>query len=240
MNTRKLQIWSQKYLNYTFKKPELLQQALTHSSMGGFNNERLEFLGDSVLNLIITEYLWHNLLNASEGTLSRWRSNLVQEKTLFILAEQLKIPQHVFLSYGENKIGGLNKPSILADALEAVIAAIFIDSGIEVCRNIVIRIFSPIIKESLSQPLNKDPKTMLQEMMQAQKLSLPTYRITNQKVEAKTEFWVECVIKEVTNYVGKGYGRSRREAEQKAATDLLNQLGNNDISLLIKQDKEKQ
>jgi ribonuclease-3 len=208
-------------LSYTFQQPALLRQALTHRSFSGLHNERLEFLGDAVLGLIIAEILSERFPMASEGDLSRLRSILVQQATLAKLAREMKLGEALFLGSGECKTDGADRDSILSDAFEAVLAAVYLDGGLEEVRNIIHLCFTPLL--NTVQPGNKlkDGKTQLQELMQAQQLELPDYEVIGVLgKEHEQVFHVRCRI-QLNQLEAEGQGNSRKEAEQVAATRVL-------------------
>ena len=206
-----------KQLAYTFKQAALLRQALTHRSHTSPHNERLEFLGDSVLSLAISSKLVHDFPKLTEGDLSRVRAHLVKEPTLAEIAQGLKLGDYLFLGEGELKSGGFRRPSLLADALEAIIGAIYLDGGFaESCR-VIETLYEPIIAKLDPKKLSKDPKTQLQEYLQSHKFPLPQYNIIATEGEAHEQhFKLECVIPEL-EIRAQGEGASRRKAEQEAA-----------------------
>ena len=206
-----------KQLAYTFKQAALLRQALTHRSHTSPHNERLEFLGDSVLSLAISSKLVHDFPKLTEGDLSRVRAHLVKEPTLAEIAQGLKLGDYLFLGEGELKSGGFRRPSLLADALEAIIGAIYLDGGFaESCR-VIETLYEPIIAKLDPKKLSKDPKTQLQEYLQSNKFPLPQYNIIATEGEAHEQhFKLECVIPEL-EIRAQGEGASRRKAEQEAA-----------------------
>lgn len=208
-------------LGYHFNDKGLLYSALTHRSVDANNNERLEFLGDSIVNFLIAEALFHRFPKAKEGHLSRLRASLVKGETLAELAQELELGGYLSLGPGESKTGGHRRSSILADAIEAIIAAIYFDSDLETCRKLVLTWFeSRLAKTSLDQNL-KDPKTQLQEFLQGKKYPLPTYNIVKAEGEAhKQTFYIECVVEGIS-YTSEGVGSSRRRAEQEAAEIFL-------------------
>ena len=206
-----------RHLGYEFQAPALLRQALTHRSFGTPHNERLEFLGDSVLSLVISTKLYHDFPKLTEGDLSRARAHLVKEPTLAEIAQTLKLGDYLFLGEGELKSGGFRRPSILADALEAIIGAIYLDGGLFETQKILDVLYAPIIAKLEPKKLSKDPKTQLQEYLQGRKLALPKYTIAATEGEAHEQhFKVECMISELGIKV-LGEGASRRKAEQEAA-----------------------
>jgi ribonuclease-3 len=214
----------QRRLQHTFSNPALLMRALTHRSFSSDHNERLEFLGDSVLNLAVADLLFERLANLPEGDLSRVRANLVKQDTLHHLAVELNLPVHIRLGEGEMRSGGRKRPSILADALEAVIGAVYLDAGFGSARALVHRLFSRLEINPSMQAIGKDAKTELQEWLQGRKMKLPSYRVVATLGEAhKQSFDVECLIAEM-DLTQRGIGTSRRAGEQAAAAAMLKQL----------------
>lgn len=210
-------------LGYEFKNVDLLQTALTHRSVRGQNNERLEFLGDSLLNFIVAEQLYRSFSSAREGELSRLRASLVQGETLAEIAQELELGDFLRLGPGELKSGGFNRKSILADAFEAIIGAIYLDSTFEVCREKLLKWFDSRIKE-LHLAIQKDPKTRLQEYLQSKHLPLPQYEILSIEGEAHAQlFHIECRVLGLP-HVTESKGPSRRKAEQLAAEKYLELL----------------
>ena len=214
----------QQALGYTFVRPELLAQALTHRSYGALNNERLEFLGDSVLNCSVARALYDAFPELPEGSLSRLRANLVRQETLAEIAASLKLGDSLRLGEGELKSGGFRRPSILADALESLFGAVFLDAGFDAAQRVVRGLFDPLVAQIDPKASGKDPKTQLQEMLQSRRLPLPEYRLAGTEGEAHDQnFIVECVlVKPVLNT--RGVGKSRRAAEQEAARQACAQL----------------
>jgi ribonuclease III len=211
----------QKRLAHEFANPKLLVQALTHRSFSSDHNERIEFLGDSVLNLAVAGLLYEQLGELPEGDLSRARANLVKQETLHQVAVALGLPDLLRLGEGEAKSGGQKRPSILADALEAVIGAVYLDAGFEVASTLVRRLFKDVEINPQMQAIGKDPKTELQEWLQGHKMSLPIYRIVGTEGAAhKQTFDVECEIIEYRR-AERGTGNSRRAGEQAAASAML-------------------
>jgi len=211
----------QKRLEHTFGNPKLLVQALTHRSFSSDHNERIEFLGDSVLNLAVAGLLYERLQELPEGDLSRARANLVKQDTLHQIAVSLGLPDLLRLGEGEAKSGGQKRPSILADALEAVIGAVYLDAGFDVASSLVRRLFQDVEINAQMQAIGKDPKTELQEWLQGHKMSLPIYRIVGTEGAAhKQTFDVECEIIEYRR-AERGTGNSRRAGEQAAALAML-------------------
>ncbi|MGH8507456.1 MAG: ribonuclease III [Gammaproteobacteria bacterium] len=208
-------------LGYGFKTKSLLTSALTHSSAGENNNERLEFLGDAVLDLVIAEALFERFPYAQEGKLSRLRSTLVNREALAMVARDLDLAPHLTLGQGEKKSGGMQRESILANALEAIIGAIYLDGGLEVCRERVLAWFSSMLDRILPEAIRKDPKTELQEMLQARRLPVPAYGVTVVTGKPhKQLFTVTCQCAVLTSPVS-AQGPSRRRAEQAAAMQVL-------------------
>lgn len=211
----------QKRVAHTFSNPQLLVQALTHRSFSSDHNERLEFLGDSVLNLAVAGLLYERLGELPEGDLSRARANLVKQETLHQVALSLGLPDLLRLGEGEAKSGGQKRPSILADALEALLGAVYLDAGFDVASSLVRRLFKDVEINATMHAIGKDPKTELQEWMQGRKMSLPIYRIVGTEGAAhKQTFDVECEIVEYRR-AERGTGNSRRAGEQAAASAML-------------------
>lgn len=210
-------------LGYSFKNSELLQQALTHRSAGHRNNERLEFLGDSILNLIISQQLFYQFEYATEGELTRLRSQLVKGVTLAKVALDLKLDHFLLLGLGEKLSGGHRRESILADTLEAIIAAIYLDShmDMQVVRKCVLDWYAPRLNNLSLKELVKDPKSILQEWLQAHKQPLPVYTLIKTEGKAHEQtFYIQCDVAEWGICV-KGVAQSRRVAEQIAAQKVL-------------------
>ena len=211
----------QKRLQHEFSDPKLLVQALTHRSFSADHNERIEFLGDSVLNLAVAGLLYEQLSQLPEGDLSRVRANLVKQDTLHQLAVTLGLPALLRLGEGEAKSGGQKRPSILADALEAVIGAVYLDSGFQKADQLVRRLFKDVAINPQMPAIGKDPKTELQEWLQGRKMNLPIYRVVGTMGAAhKQTFDVECEISEYGR-AERGIGGSRRAGEQAAAAAML-------------------
>ncbi len=208
-------------LQHNFADARLLQRALTHRSFGADHNERLEFLGDSVLSLAVSSLLFDKLREVPEGELSRVRANLVKQETLHQLALGLRLPQELRLGEGEMRSGGQNRPSILADALEALIGAVYLDAGFSAAQALVHRLFETVEVNPDMAAAAKDPKTELQELLQGRKLKLPTYRVVGTLGAAHQQtFDVECEIPEL-GLNERGIGASRRAGEQAAAAAVL-------------------
>ena len=204
-------------IGYRFNDPSLLARALTHRSYGPLHNERLEFLGDSVLNCAIALELYQKFPELTEGVLSRLRANLVNQASLSSVASDFKLGDHVRLGEGELKSGGIERPSILADTVEAIVGAVFLDGGFEAARKVVRRLFAVPLGAVDPQTTAKDPKTLLQEHLQSRRLGLPQYEVVATRGEAHQHvFQVRCFIPEL-NIKTVGEGRSRRNAEQNAA-----------------------
>lgn len=217
MNNPLLHQRLQQALGYTFDHADLLVQALTHRSFGALNNERLEFLGDSVLNCTIARALYDAFPALPEGSLSRLRANLVRQETLAEIAAELKLGETLRLGEGELKSGGFRRPSILADALESLFGAIFLDAGFDEAERVVRGLFDPLVAKIDPKASGKDAKTQLQELLQSRHLPLPNYRLVDTQGEAHDQsFIVECVLAK-PSLSTRGVGKSRRAAEQKAA-----------------------
>jgi ribonuclease-3 len=213
-------------LQHRFDDAGLLRHALTHRSFSSEHNERLEFLGDSVLNLAVAGLLYARLRDLPEGDLSRVRASLVRQETLHRLALDLGLPELIRLGEGEMRSGGNKRPSILADALEAVIGAVFLDAGYPAAEALVHRLFGNVQINSALAAGAKDPKTELQEWLQGRKMKLPLYRVAGTLGAAhKQTFQVECEIAEL-GMLERGIGASRRAAEQAAAAAMLLNLKN--------------
>ena len=204
-------------LGYTFRDTGLLQQALTHRSHSALHNERLEFLGDSILNCVVASILYERFGSLDEGDLSRLRANLVKQQSLFEIAQKLELSQFLRLGEGELKSGGFRRPSILADTLEALLGAIFLDSGFDAARGVIRAFYIPLLDSVDPRTLGKDAKTLLQEFLQSKKISLPTYNVVATHGAAHSqEFEVECLVPKLNVQVF-GRGGSRRAGEQAAA-----------------------
>lgn len=213
MNLQLLQI----RLGYTFRDSGLLQQALTHRSHSSLHNERLEFLGDSILNCVVASILYERFNNLDEGDLSRLRANLVKQQSLYEIAQKLELSQFLRLGEGELKSGGFRRPSILADTLEALLGAIFLDAGFEAARGVIRAFYIPLLDTVDPRTLGKDAKTLLQEFLQSRKISLPTYNVIATHGAAHSqEFEIECLVPKLGIQVF-GRGGSRRAGEQAAA-----------------------
>jgi len=208
-----------------FANPSLLVRAVTHKSFGSDHYERLEFLGDSVLNLGVSDLLYAKFDRCDEGELTRVRAHLVRQDMLHKLAvTTLGLPDVMRLSEGEAKGGGAQRPSILADALEALIGAVYLDAGFDAAKALVFRLFEPVVAQTTLEGWSKDAKTALQEWLQARKMAVPTYRIASTRGRAHEQvFVVACDVPALTMSV-LGEGLSRRAAEQVAAKQALEQL----------------
>ncbi len=214
----------QQTLEYRFKNNDLLDEALTHRSAQGRNNERLEFLGDSILNFVIAAELFERCPEAPEGVLSRRRANLVNRSSLAELARELQLGHYVKLGGGEMKSGGHRRDSILSDTMEAVLGAVFLDGGYEPAKQLIQRLYQPRLKDLATATELKDPKTRLQEYLQARRIPLPSYRVLTITGKAHNQvFRVECCV-EGSGVTTEGTGGSRRQAEQQAAEQMLQQL----------------
>ena len=208
-------------LQHTFANFSLLQRAVTHRSFSADHNERLEFLGDSVLNLSVAALLYDRLKTLPEGDLSRVRANLVKQDTLHELANGLRISEVLRLGEGEARSGGFKRPSILADALEAIIGAVYLDAGFSAADALVQRLFKGLEIQPQMAAIGKDPKTELQEILQGRKLPVPTYKVVATVGAAhKQTFDVECEVPSM-NLRERGIGGSRRAGEQAAAAAML-------------------
>lgn len=214
----------QRAIGYRFARPELLSQALTHRSFGSPHNERLEFLGDSVLNCVTAIALFDRFNDLREGDLSRLRANLVRQEALHRVADSLRLGDYLNLGEGELKSGGHRRPSILADALEAIFAAVYLDAGFEAARSVIDRLYAPALAELDPARALKDPKTALQEWLQGRRMPLPRYSLAATRGEAhQQEFEVECEIAGL-GLKTRGNGVSRRAAEQQSAQRALELL----------------
>jgi ribonuclease-3 len=214
----------QKALGHQFTDSRLLAMALTHRSAGSNNNERLEFLGDSIINHIVAEALYQRFPRAREGDMSRMRAALVKGDTLAEIAREIQLGEHLELGPGERKSGGYRRSSILADALEALAGAILLDAGFERCRDCVLRWFGSRFEQLSAGTADKDAKTRLQEYLQGRGNPLPEYELVAVEGDAHDQkFSVACRLKK-PKLVAEGSGKSRRKAEQAAARDALERL----------------
>ena len=218
-----------KHLNYEFKVPGYLKQALTHCSAGISNNERLEFLGDSILSFVIANALFEKFPEESEGQLSRLRAYLVKGETLAKIALELELGDYLFLGQGELKSGGYRRASILTDALEAIFAAVFLDGGFFASEKVILHLYQTRLNDQHLNENLKDAKTQLQEYLQSKKHPLPEYTLT--KIEGDEHdqiFYVMCTVADLKSST-QGHGENRRKAEQHAANQLLEKLKANVI-----------
>lgn len=210
-----------KALEYQFSSNDLLLEALTHRSAGSKNNERLEFLGDSILNFVIAAELFHRYPDSSEGDLSRVRASLVNKDGLALVAKDLQLGDWLILGSGELKSGGYRRNSILADAVEAIFGAVYLDAGFDICRDLILRLYKEQIQNVPDLALLKDPKTRLQELLQSRKLGLPIYEVKEVTGKAHQQnFKVDCQIEALSIITG-GQASSRRKAEQLAAEKAI-------------------
>ncbi|MCU0761048.1 MAG: ribonuclease III [Steroidobacteraceae bacterium] len=217
--------WLRERLGYEPRDPALFEAALTHRSASGRNNERLEFLGDAVLNLLAADQLYRRHPLASEGDLSRLRARVVSAEPLARIAQQIGLGEALHLGSGELKTGGFRRQSILADALEAVIGAIYLDRGLDEARGVVEPLLDPLLAATPAPETLKDPKTRLQEWLQARALPLPAYAVeTVEGLQHEQQFRVRCEVGRL-GAAAHGEGSSRRRAEQEAARQLLARLG---------------
>ena len=214
----------QRRIGYRFSDAQLLSRALTHRSFGADHNERLEFLGDAVLSLAVSSLLFERFAGSDEGDLTRVRAHLVREDSLHRVAVLLGLPEVLNLGEGEARGGGAQRASILADALEAVLGATFLDGGFDAASELVKGLFGEVIQTTDVASWSKDAKTELQEWLQARRLPVPTYRISATRGQAHAQtFEVECLVPAL-NLTESGEGRSRRVAEQEAARRMLEAL----------------
>ncbi len=211
-------------LGYTFTDEGLLKRALSHRSVGKENNERLEFLGDSLLSVVISECLFRKFPDAREGDLSRLRASLVKGETLADIAREMDLGEYLLLGEGELKSGGFRRSSILADAVEAIIGAVYLDSDIECCRERVLSWFESRLSQISIDNTDKDPKTRLQEFLQKSRRSLPSYDVVEMSGEAHAQsFTIECSLKDEKISCQAG-ASSKRAAEKAAARKVLSIL----------------
>lgn len=211
-------------LGHGFGRPELLRQALTHRSFGSSHNERLEFLGDSLLNCVVAAALYQRFAALKEGELSRLRASLVRQETLAEIARGLGLGELLQLGEGELKSGGARRPSILADALEALFGAIYVDAGFDTVRRVIERLYEPAMTRIDPNDSGKDPKTALQELLQGRHLPLPRYTLLATSGEAHAQqFEIECVVADL-GIRSTGTGASRRIAEQQAAQRAIAEI----------------
>lgn len=212
------------FAGHVFASPTLLQQALTHRSAARRNNERLEFLGDALLNCVIAEMLYAQFTKSEEGALTRLRARLVNQDALAEVARSLALGDRIELGTGELRSGGHRRASILSDALEACIAAVYLDAGWEPCRRVIADLFTSRMQALPSEPELKDPKTRLQEWLQARGLPLPEYQLVRSEGDDHAKrFWVQCVLADPAE-AATSEGASRRGAEQAAAASVLERI----------------
>ncbi|MBT8131943.1 MAG: ribonuclease III [Gammaproteobacteria bacterium] len=211
-------------LDYEFLNPDLAHTALTHRSAGGQNNERLEFLGDAMLDLVISEYLYEHRPDASEGDLSRLRASLVKRESLAVIANEMGLGDYLTLGSGELRTGGFSRKSILADALEALLAAIYLDRGYPAAKKVVLYLFAERLENLPASAALRDPKTRLQEWLQGRGMAIPAYEVIAVSGQAhEQQFQVECQVESLA-FRAIGNGTSRRRAEQDAASGMLQQI----------------
>lgn len=221
----KAERWLEQTLQYRFDNAELFQQALTHRSATNQNNERLEFLGDAVLDFVASEVVYQARPDATEGDLSKLRASLVKDASLAKLALELGLGEHLILGSGEKKTGGHRRESILADALEAIFGAVFLDSGFDAAREVIARVYEQRYVDLPDVGDLRDPKTRLQEWLQGRAMALPEYQLVDESgMDHKKRFTVSCTVVE-KSLVSEGESTTRRKAEQKAARKMIEQLG---------------
>ena len=211
-------------IDYQFDNTGLIELALTHRSAGGSNNERLEFLGDAILGMVISDWLFEQFPSATEGQLSRLRASLVKKETLASLSRELELGKYLQMGAGEQRSGGQSRDSTLADVIEAIIAAVYLDGGIEESRRLIHSLFRERLKSVSLSDCEKDPKTRLQEYLQGRGKALPVYEILRTEGQQhKQKFTVSCKVDSL-ELDSEGVGTSRRKAEQAAAAELLEQI----------------
>ncbi len=214
----------QQQLDYTFSDPSLAKLALTHRSASRANNERLEFLGDALLDFIIGEALFNRYPDASEGELSRWRAAIVKKEALASVGRKLQLGDMLLLGAGEAKSGGRDRDSLLADCVEALVAAVYLDAGLAACRQVAVNMTAELVEHDYRQGKAKDFKTRLQELLQSEGLELPQYEVVETRGEAHEQrFFVTCSTVNLP-VPAKGQGSSKRAAEQEAARHALEAL----------------
>ena len=220
----KAETWLNKALDYRFNDARLLGQALTHRSAPGDNNERLEFLGDAVLDFVISEVVFRAFPMAPEGDLSRLRASLVKDTSLAALAADLGLGEHLTLGSGERKTGGHRRESILADALEAIFGAVYLDAGFDAAAKVIASTFGDRLQNFPTIESLRDPKTRLQEWLQARQMGLPEYDLVEVTGKAhKQTFEVSCSVTTISSST-RGFGTTRRNAEQESAEKMLLKL----------------
>ena len=220
--------WLAKALDYEFDDAELLQRALTHRSASGGNNERLEFLGDAILDAVVSEMVFELQPDADEGDLSRLRASLVKDVTLAEIAGELGIGDHLTLGVGERRSGGHRRASILADAFEAIIGAIYLDSGYDAVQKVVRKAYASRLESLPDAAQLRDPKTRLQELLQSRRIELPEYTVISVTGKAHRQtFTVACSVPSL-GLSTEGSGSSRRSAEQLAADLMLDEIAGTD------------
>lgn len=238
-STKNLSLLAKK-AGITEKDLPLLEQALTHRSyiheVGGESNERLEFLGDSVLSLVISEYLYTRFPQKTEGELSKWRSSLVNSRTLAQIAASLNLGELLYLGAGEEKTGGRKRASLLADAMEAIIAVAYLTKGLQNARSFIIPLWQPYIEALLTEEKPLDPKTMLQEVLQQRHGELPTYKLMNVEGPDHQRLYTMAVYSR-DRKIGVGRGTSKKEAAKKAAEQGLLSLEKPDFCTILKNRK---
>jgi ribonuclease-3 len=217
--------WLKEKLAYEFKNEDLLRQALTHRSAPGSNNERLEFLGDSVLQLVMSELVFEKRPDATEGRLSRTRSSLVRDVALSEIAADIGIGEHLLLGAGERKTGGHRRASILADAVEAIFGAVYLDAGFDAARAVIMRAYGERAINLPERAERRDPKSRLQEYLQARQLALPEYRMEQVTGKAHQQSFQVCCVIQAPDGKTLGTGTTRRQAEQEAAAAMLELIG---------------
>ncbi|MBL1140909.1 MAG: ribonuclease III [Proteobacteria bacterium] len=212
------------FVGYQFKNQALLSLALTHRSLGNSNNERLEYLGDAILDFVITEYIYHEFPDSDEGELTRLRASLVKGEKLAEIANEIKLSESLKLGAGELKSGGWRRDSILANTVEALIGAVYLDSGIESCRHFILNLYQNHLKSIDPTNIKKDAKTRLQEYLQSRKQSVPTYKVIDELgTSHQPEFTVSCQINLIAEPI-IAKGTSKRKAEQAAAKKAISLL----------------
>ncbi len=215
---------TQRLINYEFRDASLLRQALTHRSAGAVNNERLEFLGDGILNFVVAESVFAHFTDVPEGDLSRLRAKLVRKETLVEIARELGLGDHIHLGVGERKSGGKRRDSILADSVEALLGAVYLDGGFEAARTLIIEWFGERVRDLPPAEALKDPKTRLQEMLQGRSMALPNYQLMESTgADHAQTFTVECHLPG-TEIRTQASGSSIRKAEQAAAKLAIDTL----------------